>query len=782
MKRKPRYARVTAALSLCAMLAGSVTAQASVFDLEYWSGLPTDTTVKMRELEAGKGQFVTWSLEDKAMAETLGLEEGVAVQLPGFKNVLPGEDAISREAAWEAALGAVKQRYIFTDDMLEESDVYPSFVEVNDTGATYWIFDIRPSRGIAQRGNYRVKVDATSGEVADSQWRIYAFWTYADALVEKGKAEALLEHIDEYDFQSLSVKEKARYSDALKTAGYAPFPDGDFYAVPGNADLPEDEAIAIAMDAVNDKYGLTRALIDERVDTLVSFLINPDGDKRWRIVFQPLPYRETFGAYTVDIGAMDGGVISTSWTYDGEESTAAPDDLNAEFLGVEQLKKLQALEEEQRKLAERMEAEKGPMEAWSLEDKAALSRLWLENGHPKEDMILDGLPDEDDISEEEAIQIAWEAICEKHGTDDALRDKFDVLTTFSLMPYGNDPEWSISFVPKAQAKTYGEYLVQLTSPSATIILCNWYVENFWLHVDALAERGKLDAVNERVELAEFAALPGEEKARIIGLLLAEGYTPESRDLIYAEPDEGAISAAEAMEAGRQAVGETYGLTGEMLSHLFAGSANYAILKETNEAVWLVDFHATRYADKLGTYTAQIPAAGGAALAVEWSLADGGHADTESAAGLPLGEAYPWGRAEIEALEALNAQSNALVSAFGERGGWTDEEKAALAALWAEEGVDPSSGWFEGLPAEGDISAAEAIRIATEAIRMEYAITEDAMAGYDVSARIRVMTPDICEWVVSFIHEDVSVEESYTAHLASDTGEVLATEQSVGAVG
>ena len=69
---------------------------------------------------------------------------------------------------------------------------------------------------------------------------------------------------------------------------------------------------------------------------------------------------------------------------------------------------------------------------WPLEKKAAYTRLMLELDLLGYDTNIDLLPDEDDIPQEKAMEIARKAVQEAYGYDDATMDSYDIWAYFVL--------------------------------------------------------------------------------------------------------------------------------------------------------------------------------------------------------------------------------------------------------------------------------------------------------------------------------------------------------------
>ena len=93
-----------------------------------------------------------------------------------------------------------------------------------------------------------------------------------------------------------------------------------------------------------------------------------------------------------------------------------------------------------------LEKEKGPFETWSLEDKAWYSQLLEKYDYLGWDTEYNMLPGERDISAEQAVQIAANAISSKYGIDMSIIPTDEAMVSFYRYPKDNvEPVWVIEF-------------------------------------------------------------------------------------------------------------------------------------------------------------------------------------------------------------------------------------------------------------------------------------------------------------------------------------------------
>lgn len=98
-----------------------------------------------------------------------------------------------------------------------------------------------------------------------------------------------------------------------------------------------------------------------------------------------------------------------------------------------------------------MEAEKGPLPRWSLEDKAKYTKMLQETGTLGSDEEMYWLPEEGDLALEEAISLADKAIMDTYGVKE---DAFAGLDKIGeLRSYAHEPEnkvWRVFYLEPGQ--------------------------------------------------------------------------------------------------------------------------------------------------------------------------------------------------------------------------------------------------------------------------------------------------------------------------------------------
>ena len=148
---------------------------------------------------------------------------------------------------------------------------------------------------------------------------------------------------------------------------------------------------------------------------------------------------------------------------------------------------------EQRKITRTYIAEKGKelgsFGDWSLEDKHEYS-LWVEAQGIPQDQTVHGLPGEDNMSRDEAVQMAKETIMKAYRLKEAALDRFNVQVEFNVID-AECPVWQIYF----DVKDTGDF--------AALGLYRVFIN------DATREIVKLeDASSYAIPVGELTTLPG----------------------------------------------------------------------------------------------------------------------------------------------------------------------------------------------------------------------------------------------------------------------------------
>ena len=162
-----------------------------------------------------------------------------------------------------------------------------------------------------------------------------------------------------------------------------------------------------------------------------------------------------------------------------------------------------------------------------------LQQFEAEYGGRKEDLILSTVPGESDLSLEEAVRIARDAIMNKFGTPQSELDRMGIYPSFYKSPYQDrEPQWRIYITPRTDVNldddhdypAPGEYLVDIDSPSGEVNSCFWYNDDYWPEYAIRCwENGSRDDVYEQAKRPDFMKQSMESRQQFMDLFAQAGY-------------------------------------------------------------------------------------------------------------------------------------------------------------------------------------------------------------------------------------------------------------------
>ncbi len=190
-------------------------------------------------------------------------------------------------------------------------------------------------------------------------------------------------------------------------------------------------------------------------------------------------------------------------------------------------------------------------------------------GGRKEDLILSTVPGEDDLSLNDALRIARQAIMERFGTPEAELDAMGVYPAYYETPYTDElSQWRIYFSPRTNADldedhdcpAPGEYLADVDSPSGEVSGCFYYNDDFWPEYALRCwENGSREYVFSQACRPDFLKQSTEDQKHFISLFAEAGYDtapllgnqrPEARlrametELYFADPEEDLLDSSD----------------------------------------------------------------------------------------------------------------------------------------------------------------------------------------------------------------------------------------------
>lgn len=152
-------------------------------------------------------------------------------------------------------------------------------------------------------------------------------------------------------------------------------------------------------------------------------------------------------------------------------------------------------------------------------------------------------PQEGDMTAEEAIALAREAIVSAYGTTDEEFDRMGVYPQYFAHGYDEDTpdapaEWKIYFSSRQNVDIDqdttdygpdGEYRVYLNAETKEITYCNWYTNNFWSKAQRIWDCGSYDQVYREYQQPSFYGQSVEMQEYFTALLASKGYETRSTD-------------------------------------------------------------------------------------------------------------------------------------------------------------------------------------------------------------------------------------------------------------
>ncbi|MBR3743138.1 MAG: hypothetical protein IKN04_22230, partial [Clostridia bacterium] len=255
------------------------------------------------------------------------------------------------------------------------------------------------------------------------------------------------------------------------------------------------------------------------------------------------------------------------------------------------------------------------MDDLSLEDKAALDAPLMEV--QEIGLLINIVPEKDDISVEMAKEIAMKAVTEKYGVSEEALAKKKIDISFYLYGGTDRREYRISMDDLDSS-----YVINISSPDGNVTYCRWMVseENRTLPEGDLSLYA--EAAQEYVTTGAFDLLDAAEKSEVAARYEAAGLG----DLLpkqYILPKHNALSEKEAIEKAAEAAQATFGLKGNWQS-LF--QVRSAMIKEQDRSLWQITWLPYNMGnwhwpdvDKLGEYKATLSVETGEIFSCEWSL-------------------------------------------------------------------------------------------------------------------------------------------------------------------
>lgn len=398
-------------------------------DAPAWGQAQIMERLRLDALEENRPSMTT-NLTNEEQTALFPMIQGVFEPLHGpivyrYQRIAPDAQDITREEAIAIARRLIHTTYGLPEAAIAGFEPSVAFVRI---WSELWGWGERQYAVTLQRpvddalpaprdGAFTVHIASPSGDALQSYWHVEK----ANRTLPEGRLDAYAHAVEEFFREdALSVRsasEKAEIVARVREAGLETLITPNLpYAMPGADDLPEDEAIRRANEALEAEYGLGAAhlslfdrsvsLLETEVGRVYEILYTPrarmySDNAYWEALVQPC-----IGAYAVSLDARTGAVCQTEWRLDADRVRVVNEkgqfDQIPEIPAAE-LNKIVDLWETTEAIWARYPAGTYPQDL-SLEDGAAYDASFRDagflQGFPR------GMPREGDLSYDEAWDIA----------------------------------------------------------------------------------------------------------------------------------------------------------------------------------------------------------------------------------------------------------------------------------------------------------------------------------------------------------------------------------------
>ncbi len=287
-----------------------------------------------------EGAFAVRPPAEKAEIAARIVEAGYGEYLEGMTYAAPGAEDLGEADALAAAAKALESAYGFTDETLKLFETTASLLL--EDGERIWRVAYKPPRdeGILMQhgrygndmvGEYSVTLAANDGAVKQTFWSLEAergdtvytesTWGQAPAYdarilswllkLDEARAAIAAQYGNEQDDLATPwpLEAAAAHDQLFRDAGFDPdvYPNG----LPGEGDIPLEEALAAVKQALKDEFQFT----DERLkeSTYVpSFFVNDPEKPVWCVTIYRIVdgYQDT---HVVWVDARTGEIVNTAY-------------------------------------------------------------------------------------------------------------------------------------------------------------------------------------------------------------------------------------------------------------------------------------------------------------------------------------------------------------------------------------------------------------------------------------------------------------------------------------
>ena len=541
---------------------------------------------------------------------------------------------------------------------------------------------------------------------------------------------------------------------------------------------PQYEATQIAQGELASKYGI-------QPESIPLFMENTEeGDEGWTVTYKPYSFADRIGTYEVAVGR--DGTAQASWSHDGADLAELKDaGMNINVWGQAQLAELRELKLAYQAKELEMIQQLGNPSDWSIEAWAELDSMLVDTGYYGQEHTLHVLPAEGDITEDEALERMREAIGSQYGVPAQMLDAYDVALSFVQQPGRETPSYEIYLMGRVAGTegityTLASSWVSIDARSGEVLNLGYHgAEGLILPSGPLNEQE--EAVRDYVQSGTFALLEDDTlRAEAAARITEAGLGELIDNITYGIPSADAIDRTQAAELGTQALQEVYGLTSDMIALLTIRPA-YVLTGEGDH--WVVtllpddnNFLVSMYREKVGTYTATLDALSGEVIGTAWSH-DGTVLDAPSTE-KTWGAAPAWDAQALTWLMELSSKAEDLGMAHMQSGKMPEPAEHAFRYDMPEyDALFRDAGFIESIysstnPTENQVSWADAVLLAEEALRADFGLSDEALQALTFAGGFSIRDAQVPVWSFTVYYADGSSQESYYITLDGTSGELI----------
>lgn len=279
------------------------------------------------------GAFELLGVEEKAAVTKRYVDAGLAELLPRSDYVAPLDDDLTEDDARKIAVAALEDAYGLPTGWKTLFMNRTSLVRHENRRE--WVIEYLPYeldnwhwRDFDKLGIYTVSIDAETGDVISYDWSFkdvqldqYTERNFASAPAYNGSmipwVQSLLADLqvilDKYPHQTnlleMTQEDRGTYSARMRRAGYpaTQYPD----LIPNSKDIPQDEAAALAWDALNVVYDLSNLSLVRGEPMQEGLYMVQISDGTWIRVWN-IVYTNNMGILTVHVNT-ETGEIENIW-------------------------------------------------------------------------------------------------------------------------------------------------------------------------------------------------------------------------------------------------------------------------------------------------------------------------------------------------------------------------------------------------------------------------------------------------------------------------------------